>query len=403
MQFAFFNLHFAIAPLPALLFVAALLGHAALWVGFVNRVHSTGWPRWLVKIVSALGHAMLAVVPLAYGALGWFSGHTPCQWLAQSWAMPLLAAYAVACWLLLMIATGNWLKRHWFTKPPALLRSHRSTVVDVPARLGFSPQVGFKAKLLSHVPGNQVLRPAIEEYEFALPRLPAALDGLTIVQLTDLHFTGRIGVEFFAEMVRETNVLRPDLICLCGDIIDELRCCDWFAATLAKLQATHGVYFVLGNHDWFTSDVPRVRRLLTAAGLVDLGGRWQRLEIRGAEVILAGNELPWFAPAADMQTCPPRSTAVEQFRLLLAHTPDQFAWARRWDFDLMLAGHTHGGQIRLPLIGPIFSPSWHGVQYASGTFYRTPTLLHVSRGLSAELPLRLNCRPELTKIILRRE
>ena len=66
----------------------------------------------------------------------------------------------------------------------------------------------------------------------------------------------------------------------------------------------------------------------------------------------------------------------------------------------MLAGHTHGGQICLPLIGPIVSPSWHGVKYAGGTFYNRPTLMHVSRGISGESPIRLNCRPELSRLVL---
>jgi len=67
----------------------------------------------------------------------------------------------------------------------------------------------------------------------------------------------------------------------------------------------------------------------------------------------------------------------------------------------MLAGHTHGGQIRLPVVGPIVSPSYYGVHYASGVFYVRPTLLHVSRGLSGEEALRINCRPEVSKLVLR--
>jgi predicted MPP superfamily phosphohydrolase len=85
----------------------------------------------------------------------------------------------------------------------------------------------------------------------------------------------------------------------------------------------------------------------------------------------------------------------------LSHSPDQFTWAQRWDFDLMLAGHTHGGQFCLPLIGPVLSPSWHGVLYAGGTFAAGPTVMHVSRGTCSELPFRLNCPPEISKITLR--
>src|SRR5262249_5702051 len=102
-----------------------------------------------------------------------------------------------------------------------------------------------------------------------------------------------------------------------------------------------------------------------------------------------------------------RASAGEQERhgpllkILLAHTPDQITWARRLGFDLMLAGHTHGGQIRFPLIGPVVCPSWHGTRYSAGFYDEPPTLLHTSRGTASLMPLRWNCRPEITKLTLR--
>ena len=88
-------------------------------------------------------------------------------------------------------------------------------------------------------------------------------------------------------------------------------------------------------------------------------------------------------------------------RILLSHSPDQLAWAREQGFQLMLAGHNHGGQIRLPMIGPIVTPSLHGVKYASGVFDESPTVMHVSRGISGDQPLRWNCPPELTRVVLK--
>jgi predicted MPP superfamily phosphohydrolase len=111
--------------------------------------------------------------------------------------------------------------------------------------------------------------------------------------------------------------------------------------------------------------------------------------------LLIGNEYPWFdrprLPAADEQT----------FRLLLSHSPDQIWWARRHQVQLMLAGHTHGGQGRLPLIGPILGPSFHGSRFAAGDFFKSPTTMHVSRGLSGTHLIRIHCRPELSLITLR--
>jgi predicted MPP superfamily phosphohydrolase len=118
----------------------------------------------------------------------------------------------------------------------------------------------------------------------------------------------------------------------------------------------------------------------------------------GGRLVLLGNELPWLPPAPDLADCPPRTGGPP--RIVLAHTPDQFAWARRHDADLMLAGHIHGGQICPPLIGPIAAPSRSGVAYAAGIFYVPPTILHVSRAVSGEVPLRLNCPPEITLLRL---
>src|SRR5262249_32468011 len=101
---------------------------------------------------------------------------------------------------------------------------------------------------------------------------------------------------------------------------------------------------------------------------------------------------------------PPKDDcALGPLRVLLAHTPDRYAWARARGFDLMLAGHTHGGQICFPVIGPTVCPSLYGTKYASGFFHERPTLLHVNRGTASLFPLRINCPPELSKLVLRRE
>ena len=90
-----------------------------------------------------------------------------------------------------------------------------------------------------------------------------------------------------------------------------------------------------------------------------------------------------------------------EFRVLMSHSPDQVNWAKPYQFDLMFAGHTHGGQIRLPLVGPLVAPSRFGVKYCAGTFQIGPMLMHVSRGLSGEDMIRINCPPELGLFTLR--
>jgi predicted MPP superfamily phosphohydrolase len=250
---------------------------------------------------------------------------------------------------------------------------------------------------LVRLSGNEILSLDVTERAIDVPRLPPALDGLSLVHLSDFHFTGRVAMDYFREVVRHSNELDPDLVAVTGDLVDRPRCIDWIPETLGRLRARYGVYFVLGNHD-ARVDLHRLKAVLGQCGLVHLGGRWIEIQVRSERVVLAGNELPWLPPAADLADCPPRQGGP--LRILLAHTPDQLDWARRADADLLLAGHMHGGQICLPLIGPIFSPSRLGVTHAAGLFYAPPTILHVSRGVSAEVPVRLNCPPEITLLRL---
>ena len=117
---------------------------------------------------------------------------------------------------------------------------------------------------------------------------------------------------------------------------------------------------------------------------------------------VARTEVPWMGEHPKIQGTSGNQSAENDsdFLLLVSHTPDNFHWAARQGYDLVLSGHTHGGQVRLPIVGPIYAPSLHGTRYASGTFYRGSTLLHVSRGLSGIHPLRWFCRPEISLLTL---
>src|SRR5262249_34894113 len=120
-------------------------------------------------------------------------------------------------------------------------------------------------------------------------------------------------------------------------------------------------------------------------------------DVRADRLSVVGNEPAWFAPGPDLRDC-----RQGPFRLCLSHTPDNIAWARANAIDLMLAGHVHGGQVRLPLIGSDLAPSRYGRRYDCGAFDEPPTVMHVSRGLSGQEPLRYCLRPQVTKLVLER-
>ncbi len=312
---------------------------------------------------------------------------------------PLL--YLVPCWGLGLAVALRWFLRKVSDQQSGVLLENHSRDVNVAAHLGYRPVQGNVGRLLGLVPGEQSLMARVHEKELELPRMPRALDGLRILHLSDFHFTGRIQPAYFEEVVRLASETPADLIALTGDFVDKTECIDWIPSTIGKLSARLGVYFVLGNHDRKVVDVPRLRQTLVDCGLVDLGGRWQPIEVSGQTVVLAGNEMPWLGPLPDLSGCPGADSADWPIRIVLAHTPDQWPWAVRNDFDLMLAGHTHGGQVRLPIVGPIFCPSRHGVEMASGVYYKLPTVIHVTRGVSGETPLRWNCPPEIAYLTLR--
>jgi predicted MPP superfamily phosphohydrolase len=237
----------------------------------------------------------------------------------------------------------------------------------------------------------------VTEASVDIAGLPRELSGLSICHWSDLHIAGRLDRGYYREVVRLTNQLRVDLVALSGDVCDKARYIDWIVEIFADTEARLGKFFILGNHDLRTHDVQRLRAAMAEAGFVDVGGRCA--SIQHDRVLIAGDERPWFRGEPRL----PKTIhqQQQQLRLLLAHTPDRLRWARANGFQVMLSGHTHGGQICLPLVGPTVCPSWHGTKYASGYFHEPPTLLHVRRGTGSLFPFRLCCPPEITKLVLR--
>lgn len=384
-----------------LLAVLVLCGHLSICIFAINRLHATSLPYWVMKGIDGVWYLTLFGVPLyvvTYLILG------PPPFLAE---YPLLHivmwGYATICWFAVAMTIPVWLRFLADAHTTDRLVSNSSTRIDTVKLLGHRPVRSPLTDLTSRLPTNQVLQLAVEEKVVRLPRLGADLDGLTIAHISDLHFTGRITSDYFQIVIDRANDLDADLVAISGDIIDHRECRPWLDDVLGRLKSRHGVFYVLGNHDLRVHDEAGVRGQLAKHGFNDLGGRWQLIEINQSPIVLAGNELPWFVPAADMKNCPARCDAKRPLRIAISHSPDQIRWAQVYDFDLMLAGHTHGGQIRLPYVGPIFAPSRYGLKFSAGTFYEDPTLMHVSRGVSGTRPLRFNCAPEITKLVLRAE
>src|ERR671938_428042 len=238
----------------------------------------------------------------------------------------------------------------------------------------------------------------VEHHAIRLDRLPPALDRLRIVHLSDIHhspFTGRAQVERAVELA---NSLEPDLIALTGDYVShEREYVQPCAEMLGKLRARRGVYACLGNHDnWVDADL--VTDLFTLAGIRVLNNEGLRFQDRGAEFWLAGVQ-DTMVGLEDLPLAPEGSSA-DEMKLLLAHNPVILRRAARAGVDLVLSGHTHGGQV-----------TWRSERSASGRVRRRilrglgrrgGTQIYVTRGVgTVVLPVRYGCRPEVTLLQLR--
>jgi predicted MPP superfamily phosphohydrolase len=375
----------------------ALLGHGYFWVAIVNRVHGLAGPRKFIDgttLTCLLAFLALPMVLLSDG-----------KEISEQWSLGWQesAGFSVR-YLQFCIAwcVGEFLLKAVLTKvknDPRTLRQWRREPIDNGAVAGADMYHGAYSKLLGRVPGNQSLQLCVDHKQIVLPRLHASHVGLRIAHVSDFHMTGRIDRAWFEMVVREVNRLEADVIAITGDIVEHEACLPWLAETLCQLEAKQGIYFIFGNHDKFV-DAAHTRKILSDASQVCLSGRWLQVEWNGAPVVLAGNERPWLAELGDLENAPPRGADNLPLRLLLLHSPDQISWARRHDADLVLAGHTHGGQICFPILGPVACPSLHGTRYTDGVYCEGATVMHVTRGLSGRTPLRWLCPPEIALLEL---
>ncbi len=381
---------------PVVLFVAACAGHTFLLVTSLNVLYGFPLPHGFLRVSRKIDVLLVLAGPVLFAyALGWFDGDG-LSWQRghRGW---LVTPYTVFCAALGVFVVPVVLAMYYLRRAPShVLRDH-STVVDVAAALGYTPLGHGKKRHLAKLPFNQVFQVDFAERTFSLPRLPAAWDGLSILHLSDLHLCGTPDRDFYnfvMDRCREWGV--PDVLAVTGDIVDSSWHHRWIVPVLGRLTWKHGAFAILGNHDsWRDTQV--IRRRLRRVGLTVLANAWEQIEVRGQRLVAIGHEGPWFTPAPELSDCP-----AGTFRLCLSHTPDNIQWARDNDIDLVLAGHVHGGQIRLPIIGSLFVPSRYSRRYDGGTFFEDPTLMYVSRGLGGQHPLRYNCLPEVTWIELRR-
>jgi predicted MPP superfamily phosphohydrolase len=247
----------------------------------------------------------------------------------------------------------------------------------------------------------------LEAREVPVTDLPPGLDGLRIALLTDLHIGRWATPDLAMRAVAMANRAKPDLAILGGDLAHD-DCSDRdlaaMARYLAKLDAPLGTYAVLGNHDYLAS-APRVEAALADAGLPVLINRGRAVQARGSTLWVAGLDDAWFGTPDLKQAL--AGAPGDAFRLLAVHEPDYADEAIRRPggetLGLQVSGHSHGGQIRLPGIGPLILPRM-ATHYPMGLRRVEASNLQVytSRGIGVTgPPVRFCCPPEVTILKLR--
>ena len=287
--------------------------------------------------------------------------------------------------------------------------------VDKNRHPGITARVLFKAvRVLLHntismslVGASRVLYPRdtpnwvdVTKISLSMARLAPEFDGYRLVQISDLHIGTWLERNHLAQAIEMVNQQHPDMVAITGDFVTygADRYSGDLAAELSKICAQDGVVAVLGNHDHW-SDPDEVRRVLEQVGIRELKNVFYTLKRGTACLHICG--VDDFMTEQDhlelvLEKLPPEGAAI-----LLAHEPD-FAdvSASSQRFDLQLSGHSHGGQVILPWIGAPILPGF-GRKYSSGLYRVNGMFVYTNRGLgTAELQVRINCRPEITVFTL---
>lgn len=254
-------------------------------------------------------------------------------------------------------------------------------------------------------------RPRIVRQDVALRRWPAQMNGFTVALLSDFHYDPYFSQHPLHAAIGLVNSLRPDLIAVTGDFVtapvfgtDEndrraAMTAEPCADLLRQMQASHGLWAVSGNHD-FATDPDIVTGALRSRGIQVLANESAPIEANGGRFWLAGvNDV--LSRTTDLDAAL-HSVPGNEATILLAHEPDYADYVARHPVDLQLSGHSHGGQVRIPLVGPPYLPTL-ARKYVWGRYHIGGLTLYTNPGLGTlGLPIRWNCPPEITLLTLRR-
>ncbi|ATB50455.1 metallophosphoesterase [Corallococcus macrosporus] len=377
------------------------------------------WPGLLRKWrlgVFALG-TFLSLVAWLYSAIAGRHAQLPVgdaalRVFSVGWSVAIIMVVLIGGPLLLL---RRWLEHPARREPPLTTTPTQSAPVNL-ARRNLLTNAGRAVPLLAAGTSsvglaNGYSQFSVREVEIRLPRLPPALDGFRIGQITDVHVGTFIDTQYLQAAVRAMNDAKVDLQVMTGDLIDDLDQLDGTMAALSECQARHGMLAILGNHEHWRglgairrayADVEAnggpVRLLVDASHAFEHAG--QRVRVVGVDYPMSGRSHRVKAERMHQSAeAGFRDVAPEEVVLCLTHHPDFFPLAAERGARLTLAGHTHGGQVAF-LGVPAF---WFAFKYMLGRYRQGDHQLYVSGGTGHWLPFRIGVPTEVTVLTLRAE
>lgn len=219
-----------------------------------------------------------------------------------------------------------------------------------------------------------------------------SLPTIRIVQMTDFHISNRFDWAFFHECVASIRLLDPDVLLLTGDFVDKSQQTSSIIANFKNLPGKFGVFATLGNHDyWSGSDA--VSHALEHCGIHVISGKCKWIyPLPDTPVMICGHDMPWGEGISKKILSDNPATP----KIVLCHTPDEIFTLLESDVELVFSGHLHGGQWRVPFLGPLIAPSVHGRLFDFGHSIFGKTNLFISAGIGTTfIPVRINCPPEI--------
>ncbi|HVZ71848.1 MAG TPA: metallophosphoesterase [Polyangia bacterium] len=376
--------------------LAIILGvHYYLWARLVRDPHLPP-PAGTLATFALVLLAVSMPVTMALSRLrpGWARA---LAWPAFTW-MGLMFLLLVGVAALDLVRLVVWVVRHAAAATPHD-PERRTLIARVVAATAATAATAVGAVAIRGA------RPPIEvaRVDVALARLPRAHDGLRLVQISDVHVGPTIGIGFVRDVVARINALEPDIVAITGDLVDgtveELSAA---VAPLGSLRARHGVYFVTGNHEYYSGAAPWIAELRRIGirvldnECVSIGEGADAFDLAG----IADHSASQFGGPTTDEALALALAGRDRARelVLLAHQPRQFVAAQRHGVGLQLAGHTHGGQVwPFTLLVRLAQP------FVAGLHRRGDSQIYVSRGTGYwGPPMRLGAPAEITHVVLRR-